>query len=209
MANEDNVFNVETWEPKTKLGRLVKNKEINSIEEIFAKGETIKEPEIVDALLPNLENKLLEITSVQRMTKNGRRAKYKAIVIVGDRNGHIGLGLGKDQEVTAAVSEATRNAKKNIIPIYLGCGSWECNCGTQHSIPYTLIGKSGSVEIKLVPAPRGVGIVAGETAKIMLELAGIKDIWSFSKGHTRNTYNMAKATYLALRQLLMLRNIAH
>ncbi len=163
------IFDIGAWQPKTRLGIKVKNKEITSIEEILA--------------------------------------KYKAVVIIGDRNGHVGVGIGKDQETTAAIAEAIRTAKKNVIPIYLGCGSWECNCGTKHSLPYSLYGKSGSVEVKLIPAPRGVGIAAGETIKLVLELAGVKDVWSFSRGHTKNKYNTAHATYLALRQLLRMKNV--
>ncbi|MDE1860906.1 MAG: 30S ribosomal protein S5 [Candidatus Micrarchaeota archaeon] len=186
---------------------MVKNKEITSIEQIFSTGKLIKEVEIIDALLPNLEDKVLEIASVQRMTKNNRKQKYRATVIIGDRNGHIGLGVGKDVEAKPAIQTGIRDAKKHIISINLGCGSWECNCGTRHSIPLKVQAKCGSSEVILKPAPRGVGIAASNTVKNVLELAGIKDMWTFSRGRTRDIYNVSLATYEALSQLNGMKNL--
>ena len=200
-GEEEEKFNVEAWKPKTKMGELVKSGQIKSIEQIFESGKPIKEVEIVDVLLPNLEERVLEVASVQRMTKNSRKQKYRATVIIGDKNGHIGTGVGKDVEVKPAISSAVKDAKKKIISVPFGCGSWECNCGLPHSLPITVKGRCGTAEIILKPAPRGVGIVAGETAKQVLELAGVKDIWSFSRGRTRDIYNMALATYRALKSL--------
>jgi small subunit ribosomal protein S5 len=203
---EGEKFNIEAWTPKTKIGEMVKNKQITSIEQIFASGKSIKEVEVIDALLPNLESKVLEVASVQRMTKNSRKQKYRATVVIGDRNGHVGVGTGKDVEVRPAVDSAIKDAKKKIISVRLGCGSWECDCGTNHSLPMKLHGRCGSAEIILKPAPRGVGIVAGEVAKTVLELAGIKDVWSFSRGRTRDIYNMAIATYTALNSMNKIKN---
>ncbi|MFP3215168.1 MAG: 30S ribosomal protein S5 [Candidatus Micrarchaeota archaeon] len=200
-GEDEEKFNVEAWKPKTKIGELVKSGQIKSIEQIFESGKPIKEVEIVDALLPNLEERVLEVASVQRMTKNSRKQKYRATVIIGDKNGHIGIGVGKDVEVKPAISSAVKDAKKKIISVPFGCGSWECNCGLPHSLPITVKGRCGTAEIILKPAPRGVGIVAGETAKQVLELAGVKDVWSFSRGRTRDIYNMALATYRALKSL--------
>ncbi|MDE1761623.1 MAG: 30S ribosomal protein S5 [Candidatus Micrarchaeota archaeon] len=200
-------FNPENWTPRTKIGEMVKNKQIVSVEQIFESGKPIKEVEIVDTLLPNLEMKVLEVSSVQRMTKNNRKGKYRATVVVGDRNGHVGIGSGKDVEVKPAIDSALKDAKKKIISINFGCGSWECSCGTQHSLPLQVRGKCGSAEIKLMPAPRGVGVVAGEVAKQVLEVAGIKDVWSFSRGRTRDIYNIAIATYIALKQISKLKSI--
>jgi small subunit ribosomal protein S5 len=204
---EEEKFNIEAWQPKTRIGELVKSKQIVSIEQIFESGKTIKEVEIIDALFPNLENRILEVTSVQRMTKNGRRPKYRATVVVGDNNGHVGVGSAKDGEVKPAIDSAMKDAKKKMIAISFGCGSWECNCGMQHSLPLTVRGKCGSAEIILKPAPRGVGVVAGKVAREVLEVTGIKDVWSFSRGRTRDIYNFAIATYLALRQVSKLKNI--
>ncbi len=203
----DEYTDESTWTPKTKVGVQVKRGDIKNIEEIFASGKIIKEVGIVDALIPKLEDKVLEIASVQRMTKNNRRQKFRVTVVVGDRNGHVGIGVGKDVEVKPAIETAIRDAKKNIISIRLGCGSWECNCGTQHTLPLTETAKCGSSLVTLKPAPRGVGIVAAETMRSVLELAGVKDVWTYSRGRTRNVYNVAIATYSALKKVTEVKNM--
>ncbi|MEM0124406.1 MAG: 30S ribosomal protein S5 [Candidatus Micrarchaeaceae archaeon] len=195
------------WQPRTKVGKMVKSGEITSVEQIFAMGKQIKEVEIVDTLLPGLENSVLEVKSVQRMTKNNRKQKFRATVVVGDKHGHVGIGTSKGVEVKPTIDMAIKDAKKNIISVQLGCGSWECNCGTAHSLPLTLSAKVGSVEVVLKPAPRGVGIVAGKNVQTVLSLAGIKDVWTFSRGRTRNAYNSALATYLALKKLSEMRGV--
>ncbi len=194
------------WTPRTRIGELVQKGEIKTVEEIFAKGRSIKEVEIVDALLPDLKDKVLEITSVQRMTKNNRKQKFRVTVAIGDGKGHVGIGIGKDVEVRPAIDTAIRDAKKNIISVNLGCGSWECSCGTRHTLPLTERSKCGSAEVLLKPAPRGVGIVAADTVKSVLELAGVKDIWTFSKGRTRDVYNVSLATYMALKKISEIKN---
>ena len=199
-------FNIEAWNPKTLVGQAVKRGQITTIEQIFDQGKPIKEVEIVDALLPDLENKVIEIASVQRMTKNNRKAKFRATVVIGDRHGHVGIGVGKEVEVRPAIEGAIKDAKRNIISINFGCGSWECSCGTPHSLPLTLRAKVGTSEILLKPAPRGVGVVAGVTARSVLELAGLKDVWTFSKGRTKDIYNMSMATYYALAGLSKIKN---
>ncbi len=204
---EDHRANLAEWKPRTKIGVMVKNGEITNIEQIFAYGKPIKEVEIIDALLPTLEDKVIEIASVQRMTKNNRKQKYRATVIMGDKNGHLGLGVGKDVEAKPAIQTGIRNAKQHMISIELGCGSWECNCGTRHSIPLMIRSKCGTAEIILKPAPRGVGLAASATVRSVLELAGVKDMWTFSKGRTRDKYNMALATYNALKGLNELKNL--
>jgi len=186
------------WVPKTELGRKVANGEIKSIDEILEKNIRIKEYEIVDKLLPNLSEEVLENKRVQRVTMNGRVMRFKVIMAVGDGDGHIGIGQGKAKEVPIAIAQAVRAAKLNIKKISRGCGSWFCNCGKPHTIPMTMVGTSGSVSVKLVPAPGGLGLVAGEVTKKVLSLAGIKDIWSWSSGHTRTSLNLAQATVDAL-----------
>jgi small subunit ribosomal protein S5 len=203
---EKKVFNMEAWQPRTKLGELVKSGQITNLEQIRAMGKIVKEVEIIDALLPNLETKIVETASVQRMTKDARKMKYRTTMIIGDRNGHVGIGVGKATEVRPANEEAAKDAKMHIINVPLGCGSWECNCGTSHSLPIVLRAKVGTAEIILKPAPRGVGIVAGSTAKTVLELAGIKDVWTFARGRTRDIYNMSLATFLALKSLSSIKN---
>ncbi len=184
----------------------MKSKEITSIEQIFHEGRHIQETEIVDALIPDIKNEVIEISSVQRMTKNNRKAKYRVTAIVGDGRGHVGVGSGKEAEVKAAIERAVKNAKANVIPVIFGCGSWQCACGTAHSLPVIVKGKCGSVDITLKPAPRGLGIVASEPVKKMLELAGVKDLWSFSRGRTRTKYNTLIAVFRALKSENSMKN---
>ncbi|MCL4382015.1 30S ribosomal protein S5 [Candidatus Marsarchaeota archaeon] len=204
---EKNLFNIEDWTPITEIGKRVKSHEITSIEQIFHEGKRIEEREIVDALLPDLKNEIVEIMNVQRMTKNNRKAKFRVISIVGDGKGHVGIGAGKNIEVRAAIESSVNDAKMNIIPVIFGCGSWQCQCGTTHSLPITVKGKCSSIEVILKPAPRGLGIVASKHVKKMLELAGVKDLWSFSSGRTRSRYNMVLAVYRALQNINHLKNI--
>ncbi|MEM0031609.1 MAG: 30S ribosomal protein S5, partial [Desulfurococcaceae archaeon] len=123
---------------------------------------------------------------------------FQVIVVVGDENGFVGIGIGKARQYTEALAKAIRDAKLNTAPIRRGCGSWECRCSEPHSVPFTVRGKSGSVEIVLKPAPRGTGLVVGDVAKVILRLAGIRDAWSESYGETRTTLNFAKAIVNAL-----------
>lgn len=189
------------WMPKTDIGRQVKSGAITSVEEIYAQGKKILEHGIVDHLYPDMAEETLEVSSTQRMTKNGRKMQFRAIVLVGDKKGHFGIGAGKSEEVKPAIESAVKNAKRNLISVPLGCGSWECGCGKGHSVPIKVVGKLGSVEVTLKPAPRGLGIAANEVVKKVLSVAGVKDVWSFSRGRTRNIYNVAMATADALEQL--------
>lgn len=196
---------IEGWIPLTGLGKQVAAGEITSIDEILDSGRPIKEPQIVDALLPDLVDEVLDITMVQRMTDSGRRVKFRAVVIVGNKNGYIGFGQGKDVQVGNAIKKGIDDAKMNLIRVKRGCGSWECACNAIHSVPITVTGKAGSVKVTLKPAPQGVGLVTGDTAKKVLELAGIRDVWTFASGNTRTTINFAKATFEALRKTNLIR----
>ena len=196
---------IEGWIPLTGLGKLVASGEITSIDQVLASGKPIKEIQIVDALLPDLADEVLDITMVQRMTDSGRRVKFRTVVVVGNRNGYIGFGQGKDAQVGNAITKAIKDAKLNIIKVNRGCGSWECGCNLDHSIPVQVTGKAGSVRVTLKPAPQGIGLVTGDIAKKVLGLAGIKDVWAFSSGETRTTINFAKATFNALIQTNMFR----
>lgn len=192
-------IDLSLWEPRTRLGQLVKEGKIRTIDEIFAANQVIKEPEIVDALLPNLKQELLSLNIVQRQTDAGEVSQFQAVVALGNEDGYVGLGIGKARQVRQAIEKAVREAKLNVIPVRRGCGSWRCSCDEPHSVPYVVEGKSGSVAIRLIPAPKGVGLVAGEVAKTILRLAGIKDVWTKTFGDTRTTLNFALATYNALR----------
>ena len=190
---------IEEWTPRTRLGWLVKQGKITSIEQIFANNWVIKEPEIVDVLLPDLRHEVLDITLVQKMTDAGRISRFRVLVVVGNENGFVGVGLGKARQLRVAIEKAIVDAKLNIIPVRRGCGSWECRCGEPHSVPFRVRGKAGSVEVELIPAPLGTGLVAGNVAKSVLRLAGIRDVWTWTRGETRTTINFAKAVFEALR----------
>ncbi len=186
------------WMPQTRLGKLVKEGQVTTMGEAVESGLPIRESQIVDALLPDIRDEVLDINMVQRMTDSGRRVKFRATVIVGNGDGFLGLGEGKDVQVGIAIRKAIDNAKMNIIGIKRGCGSWECGCGLGHTVPFGVEGKAGSVKVELKPAPRGLGLASGGTAKKVLEIAGIKDVWARAEGETRTTLNFAKATYNAL-----------
>jgi len=190
----------EQWTPRTRIGKLVKEGRITTMEEIFKSCDIIREPQIVDLLIPNLEEEVIDINLVQKQTDAGEKSKFKATVIVGNSNGLVGLGEGKAKEVGPAIKKAVKQAKLKIIPVRCGCGSWECNCGDVHSLPFRSDGKSGSVRITLIPAPKGVGLAVADVPKTVLRLAGVKDVWSSTKGHTRCTVNFAKATFNALKR---------
>ena len=191
---------VEEWVPRTKLGRLIQEGKITSIEEIFMEGYRIREPEIVDILLPDLEEEVININLVQKQTDAGEQSRFKAIVAIGNRDGYVGLGSGKARQVRTAIEKAAVDARLNITPVRRGCGSWECGCGKPHSLPFQVRGKCGSVEVVLIPGPRGLGLVASEIAKIILSLAGIKDCWTRSYGSTRTVLSFAYAVFDALKK---------
>lgn len=190
---------LEEWKPRTELGMLVKEGKVTSIGEIFENNLVIKEVEIVDALLPGLKHEVIGVNFVQRQTDAGEVSQFQVTAAIGNEDGYVGLGMGKSKQIRDAIEKAIKDAKLNIIPVRRGCGSWECLCGEPHSLPFEVTGKSGSVEVTLIPAPRGVGLVAGDVAKIVLRLAGLKDVWTRSKGETRTAMNMAKAVFNALK----------
>lgn len=193
------IVDLSVWEPRTQLGKLVKEGKVRSIDEIFANNMLIKEPEIVDILLPGLKQELLNINLVQRQTHAGERNQFQAVVAVGNEDGYVGVGIGKARQVRQAIEKATREAKLNIIPVRRGCGSWKCSCDEPHSVPFIVRGKAGSVDVTLIPAPKGVGLVAGDVAKAVLRLAGIRDVWTKTRGDTRTTLNFTFAIFNALR----------
>ncbi len=191
---------LEEWTPTTKLGRMLKSGEITDVRDVFRSGLPLMEVEIIDALLPDIQEEVIDITLVQRMHKSGRRVRFRATVAVGNMDGYIGLGNSVAKEVGPAIRKAIRNAKLNLIEIRRGCGSWECGCGTAHSVPFRVLGSAGSVRVVLLPAPKGISLVAGDVSKKLLKLAGIRDIWSRTEGKTKTTINTAKATFNALEE---------
>ncbi|MEM2027242.1 MAG: 30S ribosomal protein S5 [Candidatus Bathyarchaeia archaeon] len=178
---------------------MVLEGKISSLEEIFANGFKISEPEIVNVLVPNLEEEIINIGLVQKQTDAGEKSRFKAIVAVGNRDGYLGIGSGKATQVRTAIEKAAREARLNITIVRRGCGSWECGCGQPHSLPFEVSGKCGAVRVKILPGPRGLGLVAGEVAKVILRLAGIKDCWMRSYGPTGTIPSFAYAIFDALK----------
>jgi small subunit ribosomal protein S5 len=196
-----NNYTKEEFVPKTQLGHMVKEGKITDIDEIFEKGLPIMELGIVDTLLPDLEEEVMDVNLVQRMHKSGRKVNFRVIVAVGNKNGYVGLGQGKAKEVGPAIRKAVDNAKFNIIKVRRGCGDWGCVCGREHTVPFKVDGKKGSVRVTLIPAPGGVGLAIGNVGKTILGLAGIDDVWSQTMGQTQTTINFAGAVFEALREL--------
>ncbi len=190
---------LESWVPRTKVGRLVREGKITSLKEIFDRNLPLLEPEIVDYLLPDLVYERIDVNLVQKVTDAGRVSRFRVVVVVGNGDGFVGIGSGKARQYLVALQKAIRNAKLNITPVRRGCGSWECACGEPHSVPFIVSGKAGSVRIILKPAPKGTGLVAGDVAKKVLSMAGIKDVWTQTFGETRTTYNFAVAVLDALK----------
>ena len=185
------------WVPKTALGKKVLAGEITSMDEIIKANLPVLESEIVDSLLP-LEEKMIEFRKTTRVVRAGRKFSFRVTVLVGNKNGFVGLGTAKDKEKWPAVKKATRKAKLNLVKVRTGCGSWECICGTGHSVPFKVTGKNASVRVSFLPAPRGTGLVAGDAIKDVLAFAGIKDVWTKVKGATDTRLNFAKAAIDAL-----------
>ena len=187
------------WQPKTRLGRKVQAGDITSMAEALDSGLPLKEPEIVDQLLPGLDDEVLDINMVQRMTDSGRRVKFRCVVVVGNRDGYVGYAQGRDDQVGSAIQKAIDIAKLNIIDVERGSGSWEDQPGGDHSLLRKATGQAGSVEVEIIPAPKGLGLAAAETPRKVLEMAGIEDAWTRATGNTRTTVNFAKATFNALK----------
>ena len=144
----------------------------------------------IDPTELTLTDKLVHINRVAKVMKGGKRLSFSALVVTGDGNGHVGIALGKANEVPLAISKASANAKKNLIKVSLA--------GT--TVPYEVRVKFGAARVLLKPAVPGTGIIAGGSMRAVLEAAGIKDIVTKSLGSS-NRINVAKATLLALSQL--------
>jgi len=197
------------WEPRTRLGRKVQNGDVSSMEQALDSGLPLKEAEIVDQLLPGLEDEVLDINMVQRMTDSGRRVKFRCVVAVGNRDGYLGYAQARDDQVGGAIQKAIDVAKLNIISVDRGSGSWEDQPGGTNSLTRTATGKAGSVTVEVKPAPQGLGLAAAETVRNILELAGVEDAWTNSDGNTRTTVNLAKATFNALENAAQSRTPQH
>lgn len=211
---------IEAWNPKTEIGRNVKAGKITSIEEVLNMGRRILESEIIDALIMNLDSDYINIgqrkgkfgggkrtifRTTQKKTKDGNRPIFTVMAVVGNKDGYVGIGLGRAKETVPAREKAVRNAKLNIIQIARGNGSWESEVSEPNSIPFEVRGKSGSVEVRFMPAPPGTGLVIENELKKIFRLAGIQDVWSKSTGQTRQKINLVNATMQALVQTTKLK----
>lgn len=211
-AKEEEKRKLDSWSPKTALGKLVRAGKVKNIDEALEYNKKILESEIVDLLI-NSEFDLLSIgqakgkfgggkrrawRQTQKKTMEGNVVTFSAMAVVGDKKGHVGVGYGRSKETLPARAKAVRQAKLNLVKINRGFESIEHSANEPHTVPFIVEGKCGSVRIKLIPAPRGTGLVVGDQVKKILRLAGIHDVYGVTTGQTRTTFNVAKACMDAL-----------
>ena len=153
--------------------------------------------QIIDARQLDLQERVVEVRRVTKVVKGGRNFRFAALVVVGDENGHVGIGSGKAMEVPDAIRKAVEDAKKNLIKVPM--------VGT--TIPHEVIGHFGAGRILIMPAQEGTGVIAGGAARDLLELAGLKDVRAKCLG-TRNPRNMVNATIEGLKSLKTAEQVA-
>jgi small subunit ribosomal protein S2e len=176
----------------------VQAKKIRSLEDVYLFSLPIKEYQIVEYFLTDLKDEVMKISPVQKQSAAGQRTRFRAHVIVGDENGHVGLGTKVSKEVATAIRGAIIDAKLRVVPVRRGY--WGGRLGAPHTVPCKVQGKSGSVRFRIIPAPRGTGLVAARVPKKVLTFAGIKDCYTASTGQSKTLGNFVKATIDALVQ---------
>ncbi|WP_194632078.1 30S ribosomal protein S5 [Listeria monocytogenes] len=154
-------------------------------------------PEQIDGNKLDLEERVVTINRVAKVVKGGRRFRFTALVVVGDKNGHVGFGTGKAQEVPDAIRKAVEDAKKNMVLVPT----------VDTTIPHTVVGHFGGGEILLKPASAGSGVTAGGPVRAVLELAGVADVSSKSLG-SNTPINMIRATIDGIKQLKNAEDVA-
>ena len=210
----DYSVDITGWEPKTKLGREVKDGKIKNIDEILDNKRKILESEIVDSLM-NVKSELINIgqskgkfgggkrriwRQTQRKTKEGNVPTFSTLAVIGDEKGHVGIGSGKSKETLPAREKAVRKAKLEIFKVKRTCSGFDWSCPELHTVPFKITGKTGSLRLTLIPAAQGTGLVVASELKKVLKLAGIKDVYSRATGKKRTTLNLVKACIDALKQ---------
>ena len=190
----------DEWVPCTKLGRLVKEGKVESLENIFLFSMPIKEYQIVDTFIKaeDMKDEIMKIQTVQKSSSAGQRTRFKVYICVGDGHGHVGIGSRTGKEVATAIRAAIIAAKLAITPVRRGY--WGNKLGAPHTIPMKVTGKSGSVSVRMVPAPKGTGIVAAPIPTRILQMAGVEDVYTASCGKTRTGGNFIMAVFYALRK---------
>ncbi|EHD1215703.1 30S ribosomal protein S5 [Listeria monocytogenes] len=154
-------------------------------------------PEQIDGNKLDLEERVVTINRVAKVVKGGRRFRFTALVVVGDKNGHVGFGTGKAQEVPDAIRKAVEDAKKNMVLVPT----------VDTTIPHTVVGHFGGGEILLKPASAGSGVTAGGPVRAVIELAGVADVSSKSLG-SNTPINMVRATIDGIKQLKNAEDVA-
>ncbi len=153
---------------------------------------------LIDAKNLELEERVVKIGRITKVVKGGRRMRFNALVVVGDKNGYVGFGTGKAKEVPEAIKKAVQDAQKNLIKVPIIDG---------RTIPHEIIGTHGAGKVFLKPASAGTGVIAGGPVRAVLELAGVHDILSKSQG-SNTPINMVRATMNALEELKTVERVA-
>ena len=185
----EKAFNPDAWKPKTDLGRQVKEGKVASLNEILDSGKRILEAEIADYLVHDLQSEVLSVgqskgkfgggkrsiwKSTQKKTSEGNKPKFATLIIVGNKNGFLGMGYGKSKETMPAKEKALRKAKLNIVQIKR---SQTSKTGNTFTIPAKVTGKYGSSTMTLMPAPQGTGLCIENECKKVLAMAGVTDVY--------------------------------